>query len=286
MIYVAILIVAVLLVLVLRRDSADYIPPVPTTKRTDLHSGYYGSTADQFDATKDHITLHWFFDWYPLEQLISELQANPKVALVHDFGAQLFERRALRLDAQALVMARLQRLHDAGVLGRMAVAVPCDEPNHLTKGLLDPEDLPRAMAILRECCGQFPELAGVMFGVVFAYNAPMLHPELFDIVGVDNYPARTNVLRPGGEYDQMRAQLRPDQRTWLVPGVAYGQTPIPFANFAHSHPEVWGLVLFSYLNPPDDPQAIGMGDARNAGMAEICRALGKELNQPVGGDHA
>lgn len=279
-------VVVIVLIAMLVRDSkrSDIDIPAPAKLRDDLLFGYYGCVGDQVAETRAHVNLHWECFWSGLAQGIADIRAAAMVTVIDVTGA-LFERRdgvlMWRDAAEHDLRAMFQALRDAGVLQHVRAVVPIDEPNlreHRVCG-----DMPRAAALIRRVAAEFqhPVLVGM---VLTTHGEPMTACaiEHFDILGFDDYPERSAIFRKGGAYEQFRRRLRPDQRTWIIPG-GYSdcrQDPEPFVNFAHAHPEVWAIVAFLWR----DPHGNGFeGIADDPEMRAAYTAAGRSIMAPARG---
>lgn len=230
--------------------AIDIVVPSTAPNRTDLKFGYYGTYGDQVSETADHTNLQWEPLWNGPNGAVVNMAAGRKVTVL-DVDSMIFTgangSRTIAPTAEGNMRGLFDQLDGAGVLRLVKIIVPCDEPN------LPKNDrtamLPGAAALIRRVAADYPALAGVRLGCIYAGGKPMPHVDLFDIVGFDDYEAGSGILSPGGAYDQLRAALRPDQRTWLIPS-AVGQDPASWINFANSHPEVQAIVPFLWADIP------------------------------------
>lgn len=267
----------VLLIASARRKPKGYDIEVPAAPpRPSLLFGYYGTAAGQLQQTIDHINLLWFGYWRGPAGIIEDLRASglPCVLDVAPWLYAIGGRGALNRNDDA-VRALFDLLRIAGVLAQVRYLVACDEPNLSDDGTVD--TLPAAVERVRRVALDYPELTGVQLVCIYAGGGakPMPHCDLFDVVGADNYDRRSAILVPGAEYDAMCAQLRPDQRTLLVPGASYGQDPTPFLHFANAQPRVSMVVPFLHTPPSDGP-----GDLRplpDLPVYEAYRAAGRSV---------
>ena len=241
-----------------KKGDSDYAVPEPAKLRTDLLYGYFGTYVgnglDQVEETKDHVNLVWLWDFLDPQSAAVILSRMSGCFGVLDCCNHLFERRDGRLqpraDAEARLIGVFQHLRDAGMLNRVKMLVPVDEPNIKTTSLDD--KMPWAADLMRKCAASFPELDGVLLGCVYSGWEDMPHIGLWDVVGLNFYKDRERIFAPGGKYHQMRAQLRPEQRTMIFPGgyAPIRQDPAPFVAFAHANPEVLAVIAFLWPTPP------------------------------------
>ena len=234
-----------------KSKGAD-IAIAPAPQRADLLYGYYGCYGNQVQETAGHTNLLFENVWQGLEKAIENMRAANTPTVI-DLAAQLFSDygplpRSMRPDAQVRVRAVFDAMQRAGVLHLVRIIVPADEPNLPESGSIGL--MPEAVALIRSVAADYPELASVKLGVIYFSDKPMEHIGLFDIVGFDAYEERSSIFAPGGLYEQMRARLRPDQRTWIIPGACYGQDPQPFLNYANANAEVLAIVPFLWCTVP------------------------------------
>ena len=270
---------AVVGILVLMACGGGWASPYKD-KRTDIHFGYYGSYQPTANEAKDHTTFFWSVPaWTGLEQAIEDVRIAGK-PVVLDLEYALFKPLpdgqkgwTFKDNPEGRLREMFQRMREAGVLHMVKVLCPTDEPN-LPERNLD-NYVPQAVEITKRVAEEFPELDGVKLGVIYYSRRPMQHMGLFDIVGFDDYENGANILQPERSYEQMRSQLRPDQKTWLIIGGSYGQDPEPFVKYAHANMEVWGIVAFIGAVPPWETTFKGIFDLPE--MREKYIQTGKSL---------
>lgn len=261
-----------------KAKAGDITVPAPAALRTDLLFGYYGTHAEQVAETAGHVNLHWESFWSGVDRAIEDIR-GAACATVLDLDGYIFaidpktNGREPFADAEARVRALFARLRDAGVLRLVKVLVPKDEPN-LSKGNVL-KHLPQVVPMLRRVAADFDELDGVLLGVIYMGGSNHDHADLFDVVGFDDYDEKSAALKPGGMYDRMQGRLLPGQRTWLVPGASYGQSPEPWVNFAHAHSEVFAIVPFLWATVPWESEFKGIRDI--PAMRQAWTAAGQEL---------
>lgn len=261
------LIIVVVIYLVTKKGKGhDINITAPEKLRTNLCFGYYGSKdfygdeekqlppSRQVEETADHTNLHWEAFWDGEERAINNIE-NAIGAVVVDLDSYLFERTDKktvipRSDGESRVRTLFNKLRDAGILHKVTVLVPQDEPNLPETATCD--YLPSIVETIRSIASDYSELRNVKVGCVYTTVRPMCHLELFDIVGFDDYDKKSSIFSVGGSYDQMKSMLRPDQRTWTLPGGTYGQNPVPFINHAHNNPEVFAVIPFIWRVPHDN----------------------------------
>lgn len=245
-------------------------------QRAGLLYGYYGCYGKQVEETAGHANLLWVMFWEGVEKAFADIKlAN--VATVIDLDSFVLSAgitpRELQPDAEKHLRDLFGQLQAAGLLHLVRYLVPCDEPNLRKDGTID--CIPEVVAIIRRVVADYPELAGVKVGVCYSTFNPMQHIEIFDIVGFDDYEKKSSIFSPGGAYEQMRVQLRPDQRTWIFPGACYGQDPDLFLNYANAHAEVLAIVPFLWSSVPWETAFAGI--AGQPEMREAYSAVGARI---------
>ena len=253
-------IAVIIAALVMSKAKAGDITIPEAPQRSDLLFGYYGCTGDQVAETQGHVNLHWECFWGGVDKAIADMRAANMTTVLDLGGPTLSDYgalpRTIRPDAEAQLRALFDRLHSEGVLHLVKYLLPSDEPNLPENGSV--HLLPEIMPLIRRVAVSYPALVGVQYGCVYYSDLPMDHIELFDVVGFDQYEEKSGIFAPGALYERMKKRLRPDQKTWLVPGATYGQDPQPFLNFANGNDEVLGIVPFLWRNPHGDPKFDGI----------------------------
>ena len=267
----------------------DVFIPMPATLRTDLHNVYYLGLDGQLDQYGDHVSLFWFTQWFPVENLAAMLQRYPGIDLVLDVAPQVLPPRwadaekkhrlppVYASDARMQLAVLFGRLRAHGILNRVRYIVPMDEPNLFGNSEADLRNAVRAIkAAVAEC----PELAGVKMTCIYGGDGKS-HPfwclDEFEVVGIDNYNQRSGVLVGDGAHARLLRALQPGQRTMIIPGAAYGQDPMPFVAYAHANAdEVEMVVPFTWSHVPasaDKEGWIGL-EKQDAAAQERYRAAG------------
>ena len=283
-IVVAAVIAGLLLMAYLRSKKRwrDISIPMPSVLRDDLHYCYYLSLPGQMAATADHTSLLWHGQFYGLDQLASELSGHPH-GMVLDCAPQLFRREGGKshVSDDAAVHLRLlfSQLRDRGLLHRVKYLVPMDEPNLFCDS---EHDLKWAMDALKSVVAEFHELSGVRYMCIYGDRKQSWWClGEFDVVGVDAYDQKSEVLTRGAHADLMRSLL-PHQQAMVIPGAAYGQDPSPFVAYAHGEPRCWGIVPFIWAHVPESADKEGWTglSRRSAEDQERYRAAGLATLQP------
>lgn len=220
--------------------------------------GYYLTLGPQLAETQDHVNLLWLDD----RRLSPEDLANATMlgkTCVIDVAGCIFDGRTIRPDATERLQALRTYIKLHGLLSAVEVLVPCDEPNlpetdvaHL---------LPAAVRLMRDA---WPE---ARIGCIYYNDGVFPEHHLFDVLGFDDYDGGFGIFQPPrwwehiklwlgklvrrGSYLRFAELLRPDQRTWLIPGGTYGERPGPWLTFAQDRPEVWAIVPFLWASNVD-----------------------------------
>lgn len=263
---IAILAIAVGAYLWKHRTIHDIDVPTPAEHRNDLLYGYYGTLKDQVAWTRGCVNLLWecqFEDWVNTANNMESsgiptlLDVQPQVfRKIADHG----KNHAINPNAEQNLRDLFEYLKSRGVLHQVEYLCPLDEPN---TNCATPEDLIAGLIVCRKVAAEYVELVGIKFAVVYAAKPmPFICIEQFDLVGVDDYDAKSTVLT--GVYQDLVKAKRPDAKTILLPGGAFGQDPTPFMNWAHSHKEVALVAPFTWLGPmvPAD-NWVGLGNPEN-----------------------
>lgn len=215
--------------------------------------GYYLTLPGQIAETQDHVNLLWLdtHGRLPQDEVVHATTLGKTVVL--DMAGCLFAgNNRLLPDAAERVAELRERIRLRGNLSAVEVLVPRDEPN------LPETDvqalIPEAVRILREA---WPE---AMIGCIYYNDGQFRNHHLFDVLGFDDYLGGAGILERTRWYDYIRLWfgklvrrgsylrfaelLRPDQKTWLIPGGTYGERPERWVEFAKTRPEVWAIVPF------------------------------------------
>lgn len=274
MTYLFIAVIAIALIALIAKSSGSSAP----TKRTDIQYGYFGGYWPTAEEVANHVSLFWVVPhWEGIDMAIKSMRLANKDTVL-DCASALFtpppageKGYTPNPNAEYDLRLLLSALRSANVLHMVKVLTPIDEPN-LPETNVD-RFIPDAMSLLRRVASEYEELKGVKYGVIYYSRTPMLNMELFDILGFDDYDAGVNILAPDGAYEQFRAKLRPDQRTWLITGGTYGQSPQPFIQYANKNKEVWAIIPFIWTVPPWETSFKGIRDLPEMRTAHISAGL-------------
>ena len=239
-----------------------------TATRTDLKFAYYGTMNTQAADTRGFVNVLWEANFQGIDKAIDNI-LTAKIDTVLSLGDPLFTKfqpagRNYRVHAEAETRLRtyFQTLKDRGALKYVVAATPFDEPNTNVESVAE---LRKSVDILKKVAAEFPELANLQLVVIYAAKPATYDAiELFDIVGIDDGYDTVSGSILQKLYPELKTRLRSNQRTIVIPGGAFGQDIAPFINYAHSNPEVIGVVAFTWLDPivPKD-NWIGLGNDKN-----------------------
>ena len=249
--------------------------------------GYYLTLPGQIEQTQDHVNLLWLDTHDRLTQQEMARATTLGKAVVIDMAGCLFDGRAIRPDATERVQSLRTYIKLHGDLSAVKVLVPRDEPN------LPETDvqalIPEAVRILRDA---WPE---ALVGCIYYNDGQFRNHHLFDVLGFDDYLGGAGILERTRWYDYIRLWfgklvrrgsylrfaelLRPDQKTWLIPGGTYGERPERWVEFAKTRPEVWAIVPFlwaSNVDGSDMPGISGQPEVRAAYVAAGLSLVGEQ----------
>ena len=215
--------------------------------------GYYLTLPGQIEETQDHVNLLWLDTQGRLPQQEMARATTLGKAVVIDMQGCLFgPDKTILPDATERVQSLRTYIKLHGSLSAVEVLVPCDEPNLPER---DVQNLiPEAVRILRDA---WPE---ALVGCIYYNDGRFQHHHLFDVLGFDDYLGGFGICQKPrwyeriklffggfvrrGSYLRFAELLRPDQKTWLMPGGSYGERPERWVEFAKTRPEVWAIVPF------------------------------------------
>lgn len=236
----------------------------PAAQRKDLLYGYYGCMNDQVSKTSDHVNIHWESQFQGFDKAIENIDEAQKFTVL-DVGPVMFIKflekgRNYKLNDKP--EENLRSLFDLmkakRTLHLVKAIYPMDEPNI---NVVDSDELYRAIRIIRKVASEYSELKDVKLVCIYAAKPETYDcVEEFDYVGIDDYEVKSQIFT-NGTYENLKKMLRPDQRTIIIPGGAFGQDPTPFLNFANGNPEVGMILAFVWFGPMQAADKwVGIGD--------------------------
>lgn len=226
---------------------SDIEIPMPNMLRNDLNFVYFLSIPGQTIKVQDHTNLIWHGQFYDNARLEIEAQSN-NFDIILDCAIQLFSRgfpATVSSTAKEDLHNYFTDLNNRGLLARIKYLICMDEPNLFAKSEYE---VRKAMAILKEEAKIWECLRTVKYMCIYGGKGGY-YPALdeFDIVGIDNYDQKSEILTIGAHADLMR-NILPNQKVMVIPGAAYGQNPNSFVAYAHSEPRCWGVVPFIWAH--------------------------------------
>lgn len=249
------------------RNDAQF--EVPATPRKDFEYCYYGCLDDQVNETRSHVTMLMESQFQGLDKAIENMKSFDGPCML-DISPQLFTTKQsgqyqhLLPNADESLRALFRRLQQYDVLKHIKVIYLIDEPNN-TVG--DEQELIRAVNIARYIAGLFMGIDGYKLATIYAADKPFIAASHFDWIGFDDYDMKSNLMN-SKKYRDMVDGMTPEQRTIIVPGVAYQQDPLPFVHYAQGHSEVAMVMPFEWFN--DLGGSVGAQGARSNGNADKC----------------
>lgn len=229
--------------------------------------GYYLTLPGQIEETQDHVNLLWLDTQGRLPQQEMARATTLGKAVVIDMQGCLFgPDKTILPDATERVQSLRTYIKLHGSLSAVEVLVPCDEPNLPER---DVQNLiPEAVRILRDA---WPE---ALVGCIYYNDGRFQHHHLFDVLGFDDYLGGFGICQKPrwyeriklffggfvrrGSYLRFAERLRPDQRSFLMPGGSYGERPERWLEFAKTRPEVWAIVPFLWASNVDGSNIPGI----------------------------
>lgn len=222
-------------------------PNPPIVVNPNWEVGYFGGDLDSISKTAPYISYYNVPDWGDWDtptgrsaintRIINEIQKAKDLGIpgiVLDVGFTLFDSHLNYRGTSDLVQL-ISSLATTGLDQRIIAVIILDEP-----------DLRIDDATYSAILEQVKPLIKWPLMVIYS-NAGSNHTypglKYFTFVGVDDYPRGVDVLR---SYPQLSA----NQFIVLLPGGAnpWRADPRPFADYACSHANVWGLMSFIYVD--------------------------------------
>lgn len=234
-----------------KKKYSDVEILMPTERRNDILYGYYSSLAGQYQNTKDHVNLFWFSGFFNIEEFIEILKGTDK-KIVLDVGYIITvkntdkkQKLIVKDGAEFELRTHFQRLKDENVLHKITYLYPIDEPQFSVK---DETEHKKLITLVKNIAKEFSELDNVKYAVIYGRHEAFWNLAEHDVVGVDDYDQKSQILT-NGEHNRLVKSLNANQKTFLIPGAAFGQTPQPFVAYAHNHPEeVEGIIPFLWFD--------------------------------------
>lgn len=258
-------------------DYRDITIAMPDVLRTNLLYGYYCALLGQYEQTKDHINLFWHSNFFGVDEFVKILKETD-CKIVIDLAAFItIKERALNtavgplddpivlenpptkkwvIDSKLVLHPfaaehlrhYFNKLKTEGVLNKITFLYPADEPEFSVK---DEAEFKKMVDVSKSVAAEFEELDDALFAIIHGAGRKFWCMPDFAVHGVDDYGQKSQVLTIG-EHARLVAALLPGQKTFLVPGCAFGQVPAAFHAYAHANPdEVIGIIPFLWFDDPD-----------------------------------
>lgn len=249
------------------RKINDVTIPEPSALRKDLLYGYYGTIGGQAYDTKGFVNLLWEAQFEGIEKATQNILIAETFTVL-DVANQSMVRFAssgrnykFHTNAENNLRELFRFMSSKGALKYVKVITPMDEPN---TNVLSQEDFQKSIDAVLKVAKEFPELADVKLGVIYAAKPQEYWCiEQFDFVGVDDYDSKSQIFF-NGTYEGIKSRLKPGAKSIILPGGGFGQDPQPFINFAHNNQEVGMLVPFTWLDPMQQADTwVGLGNDLN-----------------------
>lgn len=262
-------------------------PAPPGPSRPGLLYGYFGTQDGQIAETADHINLVHIGAWGDWstpegrEAMMADMCRWAHEALAGNVHRLMFtldwclftQTNPRKLLPEATAVQRLTtfftRLMNEGLTANTYSWYLVDEPN-ISEVNLSPAQLQTAIDTVKGVANSqvFPGLANLPFAAIYgASNGAYPGVQLFDWAGFDNYGAP---IFTDGQYQHFKSQLRPGQKTILVPGGGdpWRENPEPFYNESQADTDVILIMPFKWFGT----DGIGAN-----GMAPAYRAVGQRI---------
>jgi len=232
--------------------------------------GYYTTFADTASQSAPHSNLAWWLAGFPDASYQATKTAGIYSAIL-DISWLVYCNSADGINcngsagdkwiyrgtaaATSNLRSRLDSLRSLGVLNMLVALYPMDEPD---LWLYHPGDIVSANDDIRAVMSSYPELHATKLAVIYGAWADYAtwHIEKYDWVGFDDYGSAQWIFTAGGEYDDFKPYVGPNQRVLLVPGGTthpsdgippYNPTP-SFASVFGSDLSVIGMIPYIWEN--------------------------------------
>ena len=251
--------------------------------------GYFLTLPGQIEQTQDHVNLLWLdTQGRQPQQEMARATTLGKAVVIDMQGCLFGPDKTILPDATERVQSLRTYIKLHGSLSAVEVLVPCDEPNLPER---DVQNLiPEAVRILRDA---WPE---ALVGCIYYNDGRFQHHHLFDVLGFDDYLGGFGICQKPrwyeriklffggfvrrGSYLRFAELLRPDQKTWLIPGGTYGERPERWVEFAKPRPDkVWAIVPFLWASNVDGsniPGILSQPEIRAAYVAAGLSLVGEQ----------
>lgn len=262
-------------------------PPVPPGPLPPCRPGllfcYYGTQAGEAAETGDHVNMVHVGAWGDWTTGQGRLDmTNEIITFAHAAVAAGVHRIMFTLDwcllaqtnprqllpestAVVYLQAFYQRIIDEGLAPYVYAWYIVDEPN-IPEINLSGAQLETINALVRASTNG-TVFANLPLAAIYGPATTYQGVQSFDWVGIDNYD---EYPFDNGQYQHLVSQLKPTQKTFLVPGGGspWKQDPRPYYYYAQGDQRVIMLMPFKWF----DPDGIV-----NNGMAPAYREVGRAI---------
>lgn len=256
--------------------------PVPGGSRPGITYCYFGTQVRDPAATADHVNMAMIGSWgdWNVPAFMYQMNADffeeiitagiNKVMITLDWC--LFTQTSPRhpLDNNTCVsnlISFFDFLRDENYLSLVQAYYLIDEPDIHENGLNNEQVINAAQRVRDVLNAYQPAMAKGPICVIYGPNNNYPGITAIDWAGFDNYGAP---IFSNGQYDGLKSQLRPDQKTIIVPGGndPWREDPQPFYDKAQDDTQVGMIMPFKWFGS----DGIGVN-----GMAPQYRAVGTKI---------
>lgn len=239
-------------------------PGEPVVIRADTLYGYYADGGKDLLETHAHVNLAWTMGWGEGDYLQSVTAQITRALALGVPNVVLGLPTGTHGDV-GLARSILEQMHAQGLLAPVVALYPQDEPELHGISAEKVREFNAALRVVLATLGR----GDIKLAVI--YTGSPAHPgiETYDWVGFDDYNYGAGIFT-NGQYDLLKAKLRPDQRILLVPGGSspWEQDPEPFFAVAVKDPQVIGIIPFVWWDNADS--GVGKGIRSNPARKAYC----------------
>lgn len=247
--------------------------PSGHTLRTDLNYCYYGNRPYQLAEVYAHTTCAMITYWDGEEFFFANAIRSKDLGL--DLILEL--PHAYLDNPETRLRNFFTQLRSLGLSSKVIAFYPIDEPDENIR-IGDPATIVQEKnALIRSIITEFPELAHVKLGVIYASTNDFPGVETYDWVGFDDYDNGERIFT-NGQYQKLKKALRPEQKIILVPGGAskWNQHPAAFRRKAQLDKQVILVMPFIWIDDAD-PKNGAFAGIRSNGLAPAYIEFGMEI---------
>lgn len=248
-------------------------PAAPSLTPPAKRFFYFTAKPGDLAETRDHVTDVWYRCWGDPSDSVAQTQAA-QMPVIMDVADVLFDGTGYRGDqvAEQLLRAKLAPFVTAGLLPWVQTLY-LDEPPYQAAVMAPAIALARRVVPGAQMMATYNDAGG--------WPKSDYHGcQLFDFVACDAYNERARIADPNGRLDQLAAQLRPDQRYFIVAGVNTEVAVLSATELgvlvtkALGDARCGGMMLYTWFDRTADGGGLG---ARSNGLAPTCIAAGMKF---------